>query len=81
MHELLAKNAIFMSPFLRGLKEKKNQIEEKKDVILQVKIQNAAVMLQSFLNLNVASLILKIGFFFLYRRYIVTTILFLFALF
>lgn len=64
MHELLAKNAIFMSPFLHGLKEKKNQIEEKKDVILQVKIQNAAVMLQSFLNLNVASLILKIGFFF-----------------
>lgn len=80
MHELLAKNAIFMSPFLHGLKEKKNQIEEKKDVILQVKIQNAAVMLQSFLNLNVASLILKIGAFFLYRRYIVT-ILFLFALF
>lgn len=81
MHELLAKNAIFMSPFLHGLKEEKKNKLRKKDVILQVKIQNAAVMLQSFLNLNVASLILKIGFFFLYRRYIVTTILFLFALF
>lgn len=30
MHELLAKNAIFMSPFLHGLKEKKNQIEKKR---------------------------------------------------
>lgn len=45
------------------LKKKKTKLR-KKDVILQVKIQNAAVMLQSFLNLNVASLILKIGFFF-----------------